>query len=586
MSSMIRFLQSGNDFPLTVSLDDKAPSWGLSRWGVPGLRFLPSDDEGFTLRGDKRRGTRGSLTGDSLLYRGRKKSHRFTILGDSAFEYDCILNREPESNVVSLVIDGAERFDFFRQPDFIRDPYLAGSYAVYKKETLAGEGTGKLCHIYRPKIIDSRGRQVWGDLSIDGNRLDITIPETWLSEAKYPVVVDPTVGTAAVGSQNKWVQDEGEDPVSLVFELAIPVNRFLVSETINGTCTAYVYTNEDDSDAGGRPVIYSDNGNKPLSRRSAQEGLLDLRVTGGKPKGWRSAAFGSSGSISGGSYIWFGVFTDAYWLPRFDYGARCYTDLREGYGGAVPNTYPLYSANYYDDFKLSMYFTYTSGQSYTRTLTQGVTLSDTRKVTGNYYREHAAAFNAIDTLSRIRGFYRAITEPIRITELLRYSRDLARIIAHTVWSEAAGEKSLAIHRDMTEQEGAEDSTGRRQGLIRTLLGAVSTQGIAEKVFTWFRGIRDEAAVFEEAGHWGDYLRGLYTEAGGITGTQYAGEYRRNIQETAGSMAVSPRRLFLFIRLVTAGLVRDYLIPRFLKAREELVLKSPVCRELVLDSRIH
>jgi hypothetical protein len=36
-----------------------------------------------------------------------------------------------------------------------------------------------------------------------------------------------------------------------MFEGSIPANRFLVSETINGTCTACVYTKEDDYEAGG-----------------------------------------------------------------------------------------------------------------------------------------------------------------------------------------------------------------------------------------------------------------------------------------------------------------------------------------------
>ena len=149
----MRFGQSANDFPLMVELGNKAPSWGLSRWGGnSGLRFIPLDDEGFTLRGDKRR----------VVYKGRRRSHRFTILGDGAFEYDCILEREPESNVILLFMEGAENFDFLCQPDFVRDPFLKGSYAVYKRETLLGEGTGKLCHIHRPEIIDARGRRCWG----------------------------------------------------------------------------------------------------------------------------------------------------------------------------------------------------------------------------------------------------------------------------------------------------------------------------------------------------------------------------------------------------------------------------------------
>jgi hypothetical protein len=273
---MSKFLQSINDFPCPVALGKYEPSFGLHRF-KQGLRFVPHDDEGFTMRGDKWR----------LLYKGRRRSHRFTILGDTAFEYDCILEREPESNVISLRMEGVENFDFFRQPDFVPDKYLKGSYAVYKKETLAGEGTGKLCHIHRPEIIDARGRRCWGDLSIIGNELRITIPEKWLGEAAYPVIVDPTIGTTTVGSQYKWDNnDPGEPLIDLMFEISIPVNKFLVSDTINGLCTAYAYVNSDDSEAGGRPVIYSDNGDKPQTRKSMNEGFFDFRVTSGKPKGW------------------------------------------------------------------------------------------------------------------------------------------------------------------------------------------------------------------------------------------------------------------------------------------------------------
>jgi hypothetical protein len=355
------------------------------------------------------------------MYQGRKRSHRFTILGDTAFEYDCILEREPENNVITLLMEGAERFDFFRQPDFVKDPFLKGSYAVYKKETLLGEGTGKLCHIHRPEIIDSRGRRCWGELSVAGNKLCIAIPEEWLSEAKYPVVVDPTVGTATVGSQYLWDADPPEPPVPLMFEGSIPVNRFLVSEAINGTCTAYVYTNDDDYEAGGRPVLYSDSGNTPRIRKSTQEGLLDLRVTGGKPKGWRNTTFLSNGSIASGSYIWFGVFADFYWFPRFDFGAKCYTDWWWDYDveTAIPNEYPLYNANYYDDFKLSMYFTYTPAQNYTRTLTQGVKLTDSRKLIGVYKRTMAQTVQGKTVVTRIEGFYRKFAQTVKSTMTLK-----------------------------------------------------------------------------------------------------------------------------------------------------------------------
>jgi len=490
------FRQSFTDFPLMVELGKKCPSWSLSRWsGSKGLRFIPACDEGFSLRGDKQR----------LIYKGRKRSHRFTILTDHSFEYDCILNKEPESNVISLVMEGAEHFDFFRQPDFVQEPFLKGSYAVYKKETLIGEGTGKLCHIHRPEIIDARGRRCWGELSIAGNELRITIPEKWLSEALYPVIVDPTIGTTTVGSQYLWDREPPEPPEPLMFELSIPVNRFLVSETIDGNCTAFVYVNSDDSEAGGRPVLYSDNGNSPLTRRSADEGFIDMRVVAGKPAGWRSAAFRSNASIASGSNIWFGVFCEYYWMPRFDWGAKCYVDWWDHLPG-LPNTYPIWNVNYFENFKLSMYFTYSSAQNYVRTLTQGVTLTDNRKL----------------------------------------ALDYRRLMLQTVKGSSGFGKSILFVRSILEMQGITDT-------------------------------------FQQ---WRAYIRDLYDEAGTIAEVTQQTQYYRTQADTVKVEGIVIRSLLVFVKIITVSFVRDFILRRFLVAREELVLKSCITRDIQLESRIN
>jgi hypothetical protein len=175
-------------------------------------------------------------------------------------------------------------------------------------------------------IIDAKGRKVFGDLSIAGNKLCITIPEEWLSGAEYPVIVDPTIGTTTVGSQTTWEQDPG-DWVPVSNEAGIPVNRFLVNETIDGLCTAYFYAySNEEPESAGYPVLYSDNGNTPLTRRSAQESSINLQVKSGKPAGWRSGTMRSNGSIIGGDYIWFGISTEYFWYARFDYGSKYYCD--------------------------------------------------------------------------------------------------------------------------------------------------------------------------------------------------------------------------------------------------------------------
>jgi hypothetical protein len=48
------FRQSLGDFPCPVALGKYTPAFGLHRY-KQGLRFVPPDDEGFSLRGDSRR---------------------------------------------------------------------------------------------------------------------------------------------------------------------------------------------------------------------------------------------------------------------------------------------------------------------------------------------------------------------------------------------------------------------------------------------------------------------------------------------------------------------------------------------------
>jgi hypothetical protein len=521
-----------------------------------------------------------------------------------------------------------------------------------------------------------------------GNRLCITIPETWLSEAKYPVIVDPTIGTTTVGSQNEWVQEAGEDPVSLLFELCIPVNRFLVPQTINGACVACVYTNEDDYEAGGRPVLYSDSGNTPRTKKSTLEGLLDLRVTGSNPKGWRGAVFLTNGSIESGSYIWFGVFAEYYWHPRFDYGARCYTDWwwDDGAETAIPNEYPLYNANHYQDFKLSMYLFYTSVQNYVRTLTQGVTPADSRKLAGAYKRAAVQTARGTAVPRRFEGFYRGLVQTVkntmtmkaaptlirkliqqagagdtvkrflsmlrrpaqkagvnsgtkRITQTKRAitdtgnsgtatgrKQDAKRYIAHTGNAGAAVLKRAGYVKRFQDKAGSTTHTGTVRKLVvrlieavaglygmkaasgfgrsirdnagigsamggmaaffRTLFGVAGSGDTTGSFITRMRLIQDTEAARDETGYIADYLRGLFAEAGNMAETTHKGEYYRKQQDTAYSEAVPLRHLFIFLRILTGAYIRDFLLRRFLKSNEELVVKSPVCREIILESTLH
>jgi hypothetical protein len=602
----IVFRQSLADFPCPVALGRKMPSFGLHRY-KQGLRFVPPDDEGFTLRGDKRR----------LLYKGRRRSHRFTILGNTSFEYDCILEREPDTNVITLLIEGAEHYDFFKQPDFVKDPFLKGSYAVYKKNTLIGEGTGKLCHIHRPLIIDALGRRVWGELAVVGNELRITIPEQWLAIAKYPVVVDPVVGTTTIGAHSGYYEDYQEDYIDedgclvehdnfylpFLCESTIAVNRYQIPQDMLGKATAYVYLfmhqpvirfpDKYNENFDIRPCLYSDNNNKPSQRLSSNEVFFDHVVnTTTKPDGWRTATFFTNQIINMGSYIWFGIHSGCF-QPRFDYGGKCYIcwDNYWDYDLPPPDIYPIdwdfYQEEYIGsrDIILSMYFYYTPMQHYIRTLTQGVKMNDSPKLTADYSKAIKLTVNGNTVLGGFNTFVRQCIANVTNSAIVDKSVGNIRTIIQQIYIFSDFMNVRELMSKIIETVQAGDFIQRIQELWRELQNTAAVGDTVMSPIVFVRSIGEETNLNDTYQHLGDYIRGLADNADNTAETYHKGDYYRTESETAHVEGIAIKGLLLFIRIVSQVFFRDYLLGRFLIAREELKLKSYITRVIVFDSKI-
>jgi hypothetical protein len=140
-----------------------------------------------------------------------------------------------------------------------------------------------------------------------------------------------------------------------------------------------------------------------------------------------------------------------------------------------------------------------------------------------------------------------------------------------------------FNRGITDTTGIGSVMGGMVRFFRVLFGRAGSGDSAGSFITRMRVIQDRAAVGDETGHTADYLRGLFIEAGAMAETTHRGEYYRIQQDTVHSEAVSLRHLFIFIRLLTGAYIRDYIIGRFLRSRDELMLKSAVVREI--ESRI-
>ncbi len=102
---------------------------------------------------------------------------------------------------------------------------------------------------------------------------------------------------------------------------------------------------------------------------------------------------------------------------------------------------------------------------------------------------------------------------------------------------------------------------------------------------YLRQLQDNVQITQAFRNWGAFIRGLRVNAESIAETSHKAEYYRFTSDTALAVGTVFRGLLLYVRIVSKVFVRDYLLRRFLKAKEDFILKSPICLELKIDSKI-
>ncbi len=413
--------QSAQDSPCRVRFSGGETLISLSKWGGEATLLFGT--------GSEHQGRLEVCRNEILLKpeATAKTHHVFRKLDGERFEYDVILLKEPETNMIELGLDFPEGLEFYRQPSL--EDVLAGrarcapevidSYAVYWKNRNGSYKTGKFCHIYRPLIFDARGRKVWGRLLLTGKKFIITIPEDWLSEASYPVVVDPVVGTQTRGASNQ-VDWYGEGFQTFFLELKTGLNRFTAASEIAGTCTSYLYSYMNDSSARAQAALFSNSGTIPLSRLSRNETVVNLaRAT----PAWVPSTFTLSRNIAPGETFWYGYNTPEYFYTYLDYINTFKMMWSDSYTG-VPDTFEDDGDTY--SILMSMYFSYTDIQHYVRTLLDTIGLTETLAKRYTFRRSCAEATNVTESKNTTRGMNRICTSVAGITEDLTFFQVLIR----------------------------------------------------------------------------------------------------------------------------------------------------------------
>ena len=368
---------------------DFTPKVTISRWDEVSLSLTPKDldkvataDKTLDLSGGKIK--LGTPKTDYIIY-------DLPISKDNpegGLEYQIDLKEKPLTNVIEFTLED-KGVEYFYQPELtaeeiaqgaFRPENVIGSYAVYASEQKTNwEGgklyrTGKVGHIFRPKIIDSAGTEVWGDLHIEsangGGILSVTIPQDFLDKAVYPIrhAAGLTFGYNTIGATTYEGYDSEAFGSLFVSPEAATVSSVSIYEGYNGGV-------EDNSLIKSVIWLASDHTiiSNGVGDATAFSNLIDNNA-------WITSPFGTSPSISASTnYVLGGVtYQDVYpfgW--RYDTGSTNQGHIDTANNYDTPATLsPTHSTK-----KFSVYATYTepsrtittANYTYCRTLTSNNT---------------------------------------------------------------------------------------------------------------------------------------------------------------------------------------------------------------------
>ena len=158
-----------------------------------------------------------------------------------------------------------------------RPENIVNSYAVYSNKRNGKYKTGKVFHILRPNVSDNSGDWIWGNLSYDETtkNLTVTVNQTWLNSASYPVTIDPTFGYETLG----------ESGVAVLFDFKIPWQEYYTNTGRANLSTAFVggYSFSASDPMEARVYIYEKDYNEDNSQLAFSSDIVNITI---ETMGW------------------------------------------------------------------------------------------------------------------------------------------------------------------------------------------------------------------------------------------------------------------------------------------------------------
>jgi len=251
----------------------------------------------------------------------------------------------------------------------------------------------------------------------------------------------------------------------------------------------------------------------------------------------------------------------------------------------MPDPFLFYSDRRFYDYKLSMYFSYTNAQNYTRTLTQGVNLTDNRSLAMNYKRTEIQTVGVDSILGKLKTIYRKCVMTVHNTMMIQsFPLYIRKVLEHINVVINKVEK-MSFLRKSTDVVSGYSETHRNNFVLRNIQVGLKTLDSQCYTELFIRSVRDIETTTDFMNNFWLFIRGIFSTAGSIAEPTHKAEYKRYTTDTVIAEGNVKMSLFLCIRILTQVIIRDYILRRFLIAREQLFLKSPICRELILDSKV-
>ncbi len=232
-----------------------------------------------------------------------------------------------------------------------------------------------------------------------------------------------------------------------------------------------------------------------------------------------------------------------------------------------------------------MYFSYTSAQNYVRTLTQGVKLTDTRKRTSSFKRSLKQSIRVNSNIKRIETFIRTCVMTARTTMITKRVPAFYRKAVEQVQIHSGINTMRYLFRKCSEMIMVRFGIQRIQGFMRSIFEHVKNTDRQQFSVLIIRSVNDNAVFYETTKQTAEYIKTLETRADMTDEIPHIADYHRRNNDAVQADGLVLRSLALFVKIVTGAFIRDYIIRRFLKAREELILKSCISREITLESKI-